>query len=487
MNGNGNGQARGQAGRPDIQAREKTGEERVGEILEQHKEEITALFATDPNPAAAYMRARALAVSAYRKIQRDADDSAAAQNKQPQRINEESAVAVCLFAMQRKLDPGTDVYLVPYGGKVTPILSPQGVIKLIMRSGYAKAVNAHPVFDGEMFDYMLGSEQWIKHKKNNARPVAMKDGRGQVAANPAAWEALTHAYCVIDLKDGGQVLEVHDKGDIAYYRSLSPTATSNYSGWAKFPAEFARKAVLKQAAKFVPQESEVSILLASDDSERGIEIPDEFMRAVGARVVNEMLDGNGSGAPAERKSDPGASANGNGNGNGNGAANGQANGNAPRAGDPKKVFLPGKKGEVPTVADAEDGALSSMEERMRKSFDSGEWDKPERAQYKDLNMTQLATIRAEMKRRGLFHPDHAVFGKGHMLKKLTPEASARGERRSAMLHRVREVLPDSDPRNPDEMSDEELAEVIRSVGEFPPGEEPDMAGVGGANGHASAV
>ena len=414
MNGNGNGQARGQTGRPDIQAREKTGEERVGEILEQHKEEITALFATDPNPAAAYMRARALAVSAYRKIQRDADDSAAAQNKQPQRINEESAVAVCLFAMQRKLDPGTDVYLVPYGGKVTPILSPQGVIKLIMRSGYAKAVNARPVFDGEMFDYMLGSEQWIKHKKNNARPVAMKDGRGQVAANPAAWEALTHAYCVIDLKDGGQVLEVHDKGDIAYYRSLSPTATSNYSGWAKFPAEFARKAVLKQAAKFVPQESEVSILLASDDSERGIEIPDEFMRAVGARVVNEMLDGNGSGAPAERKSDPGASA----NGNGNGATSGNASGNGaaretPRfhakPGDAKAIIMPKTK-DAPAVsiADADEKSLAYWEARGRKAFDAGEIV----GDYAQRNITQLATIRVVMRQRGMEVVPHPFFDGG---------------------------------------------------------------------------
>ena len=112
-----------------------------------------------------------------------------AQNTAPQRNNEESDVATCLWAMQRKLDPGTDVYLVPYGGKVGPILSPQGVIKLIMRSGYAKAVNARPVFDGETFDYLLGSEQWVKHKKANKRTLAVKDSRGQVAANSAAWEA----------------------------------------------------------------------------------------------------------------------------------------------------------------------------------------------------------------------------------------------------------------------------------------------------------
>ena len=59
----------------------------------RQKSEITALFANDPRPDAMYERACALSIGAYRKIQKDADDLAASQNKQPQRINEESTVA----------------------------------------------------------------------------------------------------------------------------------------------------------------------------------------------------------------------------------------------------------------------------------------------------------------------------------------------------------------------------------------------------------
>lgn len=469
-NGNGNGQQqRGQQGRPDIKAREASGEDRVREILEEHREEITALFANDDKPAAMYVRACALAVAAYRKIQRDADESAMAQNKAPQRINEESAVATCLWAMQRKLDPGTDVYLVPYGGKVGPILSPQGVIKLIMRSGYAKAVNARPVFDGETFDYLLGSEQWVKHKKANKRTLAVKDSRGQVAANSAAWEALAYSYCVIDLKEGGQVIEVHDKADIAYYRSLSPTATSNYSGWAKFPAEFARKAVLKQAAKFVPQESEVSVLLAADDTDRGIEIPDDFMRAVGARVVNELLGEQGNGTtPAAPGSDPGAA----------GPAAGAAKLSAAPAGDRRTVFMPGKKGAPKvTVADAEDKDLTYWEGRGREDFDAGKWAGDA---FEQKNVTQLATIRAEMRARDMAVAAHPFFDAGPRVNRLTPEIKAAGERRFAMVHRVRELMPDADPRNPKDMSDEELRAYLIANGEVPPGEEPEPAGATGA-------
>lgn len=436
---------RGMTGRPDIQARPKVGEEKVAEILESRREEITALFANDPNPAAMYTRAKALAVSAYRKVQQDSDD----------RINEESAVAVCLYAMQRKLDPGTDVYLAPFGGKVTAILSPQGVIKLIMRSGFVLSVTARTVFDGEEFDYMLGSEEWVRHKKNNKRPLAAKDNRGQVAASQETRDAVKFAYCIFDLKGGVKKIEVIDKADIEYYRSLSPTGSSSKSGWAKFYAEFARKAVLKQLARFVPQESEVSVLLSSDDTERGIEIPDDFMKAVGARVVNELIGDQGNGAPAAKKSDPAAVPP-------NPAAPAPQNGPAkgPQPGDPSKVFMPGKKGEVPTVAEASDGMLQSFEKRMRESFDAGKWDD----KYRTINTTQLATIRAEMKRRELYHPNHAEFGTGHTVNRLTPEAIAYGERRYRLVHAARDAMNPADDRDPDNLTNEELESIIAESG-----------------------
>ena len=135
------------------------------------------------------------------------------------------------------------------------------------------------MFHGEEFDYELGSKQWVKHKKNNVRPPR-SESRGQVAENVPEWNALAYAYAIIDLKDGGQTIEVLDKADIAYFRSLSPTGESQYGGWAKFPAAFGRKAALKQAAKFVPKESEVSVILTADDTDRGPEIPDEIMKAV---------------------------------------------------------------------------------------------------------------------------------------------------------------------------------------------------------------
>lgn len=381
--GQAQGNGRGVQGRPEVNAREKFGEERVVEILTRKKNEILALFANDTRPDAMYERACALAIGAYRNIQDTTNESAAKQNKAPQRIDETSAVACCLWAMQRKLDPGTDVYLVPYGGKVTPIMSPDGVIKLLFRTGLVKAINARYVFHGEEFDYMLGSTQWVKHKKNNIRPMATKD-RGQVAENVAEWNALAYAYVVIDLKDGGQTIEVLDKADITYFRSLSPTGDSQYGGWAKFPAAFGRKAALKQGAKFVPKDSEVSIILTSEDTDRGIEIPEEIMRAVGARMLGEMTGevGPGTPTPAHGETPPETQ---------------HSKKPAPQPGDPRTIMMPGTPPQ-PTIFDAPDELLISKEAYCRGQFEAGKWNDT----FFTKNAIQLATMRQTMRDRNAF-------------------------------------------------------------------------------------
>ena len=406
-------------GRPDVKARETFGEERVAELLRDKKSEITALFANDPRPDAMYERACALSIGAYRKIQKDADDLAASQNKQPQRINEESTVANCLAAMQRKLDPGTDVYFVPYSGKVTSILSPEGVIKLLFRTGLVKSVNARYVFHGEEFDYELGSKQWVKHKKNNVRPPAVKS-RGQVAENVPEWNALAYAYAIIDLKDGGQTIEVLDKADIAYFRSLSPTGESQYGGWAKFPAAFGRKAALKQAAKFVPKESEVSVILTADDTDRGLEIPEEIWQAVNARRVAEIVGEQPQGATSQAGATTASSA--------EPPPNTQHSGKAaPRPGDPKTVFLPGTPPQ-PSIWDAPENLLIEAEARSRAQFDAGKWND----KYWDKNAIQLATMRQELRERNLPVTPHAFFDAGIVSEPPAQEPAGYAEREPGM-------------------------------------------------------
>jgi len=46
------------------------------------------------------------------------------------------------------------------------------------------------------------------------------------------------------------------------------------------------------------------------------------------------------------------------------------------------------------------------------------------------------------------------------LKRLTPEAIAYGRQRWDLVHKVRELLADDDPRDPDDLSNEELQQII---------------------------
>jgi phage RecT family recombinase len=475
-------QQRGQQGRPAVSApSNKTGEDRVREILAEHKAEIQGLL-KDEKPDAAYERAVALSVAAYRNVQKSADESAAAQNKPTVRINEESTVSVCLFALQRKLDPGTDVYLVPYGGKVSPILSPKGVIKLMMRSGYVTAIQPpETVFRGDEFDYLLGTERWIKHKKTGVRPEAKKDGRGQVAANPAAWDAIEHVYVVIHLRGGEKVIEVLNKSEIAYHRSMSPSATSNYGGWAKFPEQFAEKTVLKQAAKWVPQEAEVSILLSSDDSERGIEIPDEIMRAVGARMIAEMVQdpqatAPQNGTPKPRESDKGSA---------------PPAKTEPLAGDPAKIKMPGKAETAKFIGDADPADLAKWEGKIRSALDAGELDAPD-YKWKAQDLRRLATIRARMRSLDMVVVPHEILDVGLSTlnpkhKRLSPEIQARGERtfqikmaaKAAAGLAEHEEFPDDDA-----MTDDDYIRIIRENGGLLPEEEQNVQTSGDNAGYA---
>ncbi len=371
-------QPRGVQGRPDIKAREVTGEARVIEIFAENKPQIMGLLATENNPEAAFIRAQSLTVAAYRKAQADSDKH---------KIDEQSMCACCIWALRQKLDVGTEVWPVPYAGKVTPIISPDGMITLIMRSGLVTAVNYSAVYAGDEIEHVLGTTNEIKHRKTGKRPKANMY-QGRVQENKELWAALIGSWCVIDLKSGGKIVVYFNKDDLEYFRSLSPFGESSGSPWAKYGDSMSEIRALKRAAKRAPKSTETSAILLSSEDSDGVEIPDEIMRAVGARMLGEMTGEVGPGDPTPAHGD----------------AAPQTQGSkrpAPQPGDPQKIFLPGQ-GQQPSIWNAEDDALVKAEVYCRGMFEAGKW--PEN--YFAKNATQLATIRQEIRDRNAM-PDRA--------------------------------------------------------------------------------
>ena len=381
--------ARGQQGRPAVSApSNKTGEPRIRELMEERRAEIEGLFARDDNPTASADRAIGLAIEVYRDVQATSKDV----------INEKSVVTSALFAFQRKLDPGVDVYFVPYAGKVTPQISPQGLINLAMRSGMVTSVDARFVFRKEVddgnFDHQLGLEPKIVHKKGScARPVDPQQ----------AYRELAFTYAIVHLKGGGPpIVEVHDKGDIEWHRSLSKNKNNPDGLWGKFPVEAARKAVLKQALNRAPKQAEVSIILAQEAAleAEAMDPGAEFWGNVDARlgVEGQPQATAAAGKPNGKQAPP------------NDRPSGPAQGSA-LAGDPAKIKMPGKQ-PTPPIADADPADLAKWEGILRRDLDEGGMDKPDKARFKDGNIKCLATIRARMRSIDMVVTPHEVLDVG---------------------------------------------------------------------------
>ena len=131
-----------------------------------------------------------------------------------------------LGAMMAAAQMGTEVntalgqaYILPYNNhgtmEATYILGYRGLIDLAYRSGEVKSVQAHEVYENDVFEYEYGLEPKLKH-------VPAKTNRGNV----------THYYAVFTTKDGGFGFEVMSIDDInEFARKFSKSYNSATSPW----------------------------------------------------------------------------------------------------------------------------------------------------------------------------------------------------------------------------------------------------------------
>jgi recombination protein RecT len=136
-------------------------------------------------------------------------------------------------------------YLVPRytGGQVECFLEPsyQGIVKLITDTGSAKNVYAHPVFEGDVFDVVLGTATNVIH-----RPQFKSKN-------------LTHVYAVANLHDGSQMIEVMHVDEVFAIRDKSESYKSFKDGktksciWVDHESEMSRKTVIKRLCKYLPK------------------------------------------------------------------------------------------------------------------------------------------------------------------------------------------------------------------------------------------
>lgn len=123
--------------------------------------------------------------------------------------------------------------LVPFKGKVQPIIEYKGKIHQILGSGKVSKVELRAVFEGDEFEYEYGTAPKIVHKcRDKSRE-------------------LTHVYAVAFFGDGSVQFDVMTKADVDEIRNKAPG--KNAPAWVNHYAEQAKKTICHRISKVLPK------------------------------------------------------------------------------------------------------------------------------------------------------------------------------------------------------------------------------------------
>jgi len=169
-----------------------------------------------------------------------------------------SILGAFIRSVQLNLEPNTvlgECYLIPRQNKgvweANFELGYKGLIKLAYRSGEVKLIQAHEVYENDLFDADYGDSKLL-HKPY------LKGDRGAVTAYWARYI----------LKDGTSDFAVWSVQQAESHRDqYSKSAGSSYSPWSTAFHQMAKKSVIKDALRYAPLSVEdMRLGLASDDT-----------------------------------------------------------------------------------------------------------------------------------------------------------------------------------------------------------------------------
>lgn len=174
-----------------------------------------------------------------------------------QQCTPQSFLGAMMQAAQLGLEPNTPVgqaYLIPYKNKGIQEcqfqLGYKGLIDLAYRSGEIKDIQAHEVYENDVFEYEFGLEPKLKH-------IPATHDRGEIVMY----------YAVFHMVNGGYGFEVMSKEDIINHaKKTSQSYDSSYSPWAKYFDEMSKKTVIKKCLKYAPIKTDFVRALSSDET-----------------------------------------------------------------------------------------------------------------------------------------------------------------------------------------------------------------------------
>ena len=146
---------------------------------------------------------------------------------------------------------GKEAAAVQYGQQINYLPMVEGVIKLMHNSGLIKTICAEVVYENDLFDYELGTNQHITHK-----PLITGD-RGKPVC----------VYAIAVTSNDGQYIEIMNMDEIEKCRAVSRGSTSPHSPWVKWFDQMAKKTVIHRIAKRLPKNDAINSVVRIEDEQ----------------------------------------------------------------------------------------------------------------------------------------------------------------------------------------------------------------------------
>jgi recombination protein RecT len=165
-----------------------------------------------------------------------------------------------------------------------------GIRKKVRGTGLVSDWTVTPVFEGDDYDYALGSNPYVHHKP------AITGGQKR---------PLVGVYSIATFPDGTKSFEIMNADQIADIRSLSKAKSGPWNN-PMFYAEMARKTCARRHAKQLPQSSDISAFFRRMDEDDGALPPKDEPERITSRPssVADTLDQFGAGGMPELEHQP---------------------------------------------------------------------------------------------------------------------------------------------------------------------------------------
>lgn len=141
---------------------------------------------------------------------------------------------------------GRKATIVRYKGSAQYVPMYQGLLDIAYRSGNFQSIEARVVYEGDDFDFALGDNPYIHHKRTLESDTAKIRG----------------AYAVARTTNGGVFREVMGKKELDKVRAVSKATRGPNADW---PGEMARKAPVRRLWKYLPRTQAMDRVVTHDD------------------------------------------------------------------------------------------------------------------------------------------------------------------------------------------------------------------------------